>query len=113
MFFHDQITGYYLPEKTICLTFDDGPGETIGDGPGPKTLMLARYLHEQQIRATFFVVGKFVIKHPRIIKEVARLGHIIGNHTFCHSDRLPHLLETGWDIVSEIAMTDELIRDVV
>jgi peptidoglycan/xylan/chitin deacetylase (PgdA/CDA1 family) len=57
MFSTDQLKGLSLPEKTLCLTFDDGPGETEGDDPGPKTVQLAEYLTEQNISATFFMVG--------------------------------------------------------
>jgi peptidoglycan/xylan/chitin deacetylase (PgdA/CDA1 family) len=47
-------SNFIFPPKTLCLTFDDGPGETIGDGPGPKTLKLAKFLNKNGIRATFF-----------------------------------------------------------
>src|SRR5262245_56871277 len=56
MFFHRDIKGDRLPRGTVCFTYDDGPGVTEGDGPGPNTLELGRYLFEQEIAATFFVV---------------------------------------------------------
>ena len=50
-------TGTSMPDKTLCLTFDDGPGETNGESKGPRTLELAQYLHAEGIAATFFVLG--------------------------------------------------------
>lgn len=105
-----QYTGASLPDKSLCLTFDDGPGETAGDGPGPKTLKLAEYLYQEGVCATFFMVGKHINQYPLILPEVASLGHLIGNHTYCHAKPLPEALSIGWDIVTEIEMTDELIK---
>jgi peptidoglycan/xylan/chitin deacetylase (PgdA/CDA1 family) len=108
MFSSHQLTGLSLPEKTLCLTFDDGPGVTKGDQPGPKTLRLAEYLHEQGISGTFFMVGKFIEKHPLLMSKVAKLGHIVGNHTYSHPDMLG-LFAKGGDIITEIKRTDQLI----
>ncbi len=62
----------------IALTFDDGPHpyytEQILDG-----------LKERGIRATFFVTGMNAEKYPEIIKRMHEEGHIIGNHTFYHT----------------------------
>jgi hypothetical protein len=55
MFFHRDIKGDQLPPKTICLTYDDGPGETPGDGPGPNTRELGRFLHAHHMRGYRFV----------------------------------------------------------
>jgi peptidoglycan/xylan/chitin deacetylase (PgdA/CDA1 family) len=58
MFFPNGLSGNDLPDKTVCLTFDDGPGETKEqDGPGPRTLELAQFLDSRAITATFFVLG--------------------------------------------------------
>ena len=84
MFLKKQLYGASLPPKTLCLTFDDGPGETLDGGPGPKTAQLAEYLSQEHIRATFFVVGKFVEKYPAIMAKLVKLGHLVANHTFSH-----------------------------
>ena len=110
MFSIDQFRGATLPEKVLSFTFDDGPGRTRGNRPGPKTVKLAEYLHEQGVFATFFMVGKLVAQDPYILSEVSALGHIIGNHTYHHSRPLPELLKAGEDIVSEIERTNELIE---
>jgi peptidoglycan/xylan/chitin deacetylase (PgdA/CDA1 family) len=107
-----QYYGNHLKEKTLCLTFDDGPGETSGYGPGPKTLQLAHLLYSYNVRATFFMVGRFIEQFKKIPPQVAALGHLIGNHTYSHSGSLPDLLSSGSDIVSEIEKTDHLIKDL-
>ncbi|PWT73089.1 MAG: hypothetical protein C5B59_14210 [Bacteroidetes bacterium] len=112
MFRKSPLNGSALPSKTISLTFDDGPGETIGDGPGPKTIKLATYLHDQEIRAAFFEVGKFIEKYPHIPPAVASLGHIIGNHTYSHPN-MPRYFESGGDCLFEIANTTRLMSNVV
>jgi len=107
MFSLNQIIGTSLQDKTLCLTFDDGPGETIGNGPGPKTLKLAEYLRLEGITATFFVYGQHIIQYPHILPELQILGHIIGNHTYNH----PHLtaIRDGAILLEEISKTEELI----
>lgn len=112
MFFDLDIKGNLLPPKTVCLTYDDGPGETEGSGPGPQTRQLGRYLFEQGIAATFFVVGRHVEAHPGLLPQLQAWGHLIGNHTYSHPG-LVALATAGGNVVGEIARTDELIRDTV
>jgi peptidoglycan/xylan/chitin deacetylase (PgdA/CDA1 family) len=110
MYRDDVITGASLPERTLCLTFDDGPGATDGPGVGPRTVDVAQYLSDQGINATFFMVGKFAADLPDVLPKVESLGHLIGNHTYDH----PNLVEydaAGGDVVSQVTRTDPLIRN--
>jgi Predicted xylanase/chitin deacetylase len=63
--------------KQIALTYDDGPND-------PHTLHLLDVLAKNNVRATFFVIGRFVKERPDIARAVAKDGHVIGNHTFNH-----------------------------
>jgi peptidoglycan/xylan/chitin deacetylase (PgdA/CDA1 family) len=63
--------------KKIALTFDDGPND-------PHTLALLDILDQHKVRATFFVIGRYVKRAPHIAREIAKRGHTIGNHTFAH-----------------------------
>lgn len=64
-------------KKTVYLTFDDGPIPEVT----PWVLdMLDRY----GVKATFFMVGENVMRHPDLLEEVKRRGHRAGNHTLHH-----------------------------
>ncbi len=91
----NQLAGALLPPKTLCLSFDDGPWQINGDGPGPKTMRLAEYLNQENIRAAFFVLGRHAKAHPVMMGKLSSLGHIIGNHTVNHPDfcGLPSFVE--------------------
>ena len=63
--------------KQIALTYDDGPND-------PHTLKLLDVLAKHSVRATFFMIGRYVQQCPDIARAVAQAGHVIGNHTFTH-----------------------------
>lgn len=69
-------------EKVVALSFDDGPNE-------PTTSRVLKILDDYGIKATFFVIGENAETYPETIKKIVREGHIIGNHTYSHSYRLP------------------------
>lgn len=112
MFLHQDLKGNRLPRGTVCFTYDDGPGVTEGDGPGPNTLELGRYLFEQEIPATFFVVGSHAEKHRDVLPRLWEWGHLLGNHTYNHPG-LVSLALAGGDVIGELASTDEIIRPYV
>lgn len=64
-------------EKKVYLTFDDGPIPSI-------TPWVLRLLSERCIKATFFLVGDNVRKHPDEYHMLLEEGHRTGNHTFNH-----------------------------
>ena len=65
-------------ERTVALTFDDGPHPEIT----PRVLDL---LAERGVRATFFVIGRAARRHPEIVRRIVAEGHDVGNHTDEHS----------------------------
>ncbi len=97
-----------LPDRSLVLTFDDGPGATVGMGRGPKTVELARYLADEQIEATFFMCGKHVNEHREIPQQVLSLGHRVGNHTWSHR-HLPELDDES--IRDEMRSTRQVLGD--
>ncbi len=67
----------YLNPKTMYLTFDDGPSEE-------NTARVLDILKARNIKATFFLVGENVEKHPEMAKRIAQEGHTIGIHCYSH-----------------------------
>jgi len=63
--------------KRVALTYDDGPND-------PHTMRLLDVLARHDVKATFFMIGRFVRQRPDIARAVAQAGHVIGNHTTTH-----------------------------
>ena len=63
--------------KVVALTFDDGPNE-------PYTSQLADFLASRAVKATFFQVGKAVLRYPEVTRRLVTDGHVIGCHGFTH-----------------------------
>lgn len=66
-------------KKEVWLTFDDGPDEKT-------TPLILSILEKLNIKATFFLIGREIEKHPSLTKSIIEKGHIIGNHSFSHLD---------------------------
>ena len=88
-------------EKVIALTFDDGPTKNVDQ--------LLPLLDEYNAKATFFLIGNEIEKHPEEAKKIIEAGHQIGNHTYSHKRMV---LKSPSFIEEEIEKTDELIRSV-
>jgi peptidoglycan-N-acetylglucosamine deacetylase len=76
--FGRTFTGLTRPSRQLALTYDDGPND-------PHTLCLLEVLARHNVRATFFLIGRYVQQRPDIARELAKAGHVIGNHTFNHA----------------------------
>lgn len=63
--------------KAVYLTFDDGPIPVV-------TPWVLDLLDKYHIKATFFMVGDNIRKHPEEFRMVVERGHRLGNHTFNH-----------------------------
>lgn len=70
-------TGLPRGAKQLALTYDDGPND-------PHTPQLLEVLARHNVRATFFLIGRYVRERPDLVREIAGAGHAIGNHTFTH-----------------------------
>ncbi len=84
----------------VALTFDDGPSAY--------TLQVLDTLSKYGVKATFFMVGENVERHPDIASRVAGEGHVIGNHTYSHPFWGP--IEAPNPINSELDKTAAVIR---
>ncbi|MBY0357804.1 MAG: polysaccharide deacetylase family protein [Candidatus Obscuribacterales bacterium] len=69
--------------KPVHLTFDDGPHPET-------TPYLLELLEKENIKATFFLIGKQAEKHPELVSQIDKAGHKLGNHSYSHKF-LPYL----------------------
>ncbi|MFF9622163.1 bifunctional polysaccharide deacetylase/glycosyltransferase family 2 protein [Streptomyces griseosporeus] len=74
-----QATTVSVPDKTIALTFDDGPDPTW-------TPQVLKILRKYDVPATFFLVGSMVSRYPEIVRDMVAQGDEVGVHTFTHVD---------------------------
>jgi peptidoglycan-N-acetylglucosamine deacetylase len=79
---HSRVLGHVpyradTADRVVALTFDDGPNE-------PYTSQLLDVLARRGIRATFFLVGRCVERHPEVAERIAAEGHVVGNHSLTH-----------------------------
>lgn len=88
--------------KEIALTFDDGPTEFT-----PKFLDL---LKENNIKATFFCIGKQIEKYPETFQRIIAEGHSVGNHTYSHSNNTGFLSTSK--MIEEIEKCDEVMLKI-
>jgi peptidoglycan/xylan/chitin deacetylase (PgdA/CDA1 family) len=96
-------TGLARGTKQLALTYDDGPND-------PHTLHLLDVLAKHDVRATFFLIGRYVRQRPEIACEVVKAGHIVGNHTFTH----PLLtLKSAADVRQELSDCRSAMQDAV
>ena len=70
-------TGLPRGTKQLALTYDDGPND-------PHTRRLLEVLAKHNVRATFFLIGRYVQQRPDLARQIVQAGHIVGNHTFTH-----------------------------
>jgi peptidoglycan-N-acetylglucosamine deacetylase len=61
----------------VALTFDDGPNS-------PRTDQVLDVLAMKDVRAAFFVIGKWAERFPKTVERIASAGHVIGNHSYQH-----------------------------
>ncbi len=86
----------------LALTFDDGPNPAW-------TPPLLDVLASHNVRATFFVVGRFAEAAPDLVRRIHSAGHLIGNHSWSH----PNLAVTGVARVrQELLQTRDMLEQI-
>lgn len=87
-------------EKAVYLTFDDGPIPIV-------TPWVLELLEKYSIKATFFMVGDNIRKHPDEYRMVVEHGHRIGNHTYNHIRGFEY---SNPDYLANAKKVDEIIH---
>lgn len=95
---------YNTKTKIAYLTFDDGPSIAV-------TPLILDLLKEQNIKATFFVLGSNVNKNPDIVKRAYLEGHYIANHGYSHS--YSKIYNKAENVLEEYNKTEKAIKKAI
>ena len=98
-FFSDYTWKKPTDNKTIYLTFDDGPTPEV-------TNWVLEILKQYNAKATFFCIGNNIGKYPELFRKIIDENHKVANHTYYH--------EKGWktknqDYLNSITHTERLL----
>jgi peptidoglycan/xylan/chitin deacetylase (PgdA/CDA1 family) len=88
--------------RSVCLTFDDGPHPV-------HTPRLLEVLKQQQVPATFFVVGREVERYPDVVRRILAEGHALGHHSFSHGDPAR---TSARELLEEVRATEAVLNRV-
>ena len=89
--------------KEFALTYDDGPNDRC-------TQQLLEVLARHEVRATFFLIGRFVRQRPELARAIRAAGHLVGNHTMTH----PMLLfQSSRRVREELAGCNAALEDAL
>lgn len=95
---------YDKNSKVAYLTFDDGPSTAV-------TPLILDLLKQENIKATFFVLGSNVKKNPDIVKRAYLEGHYIANHGYTHN--YSKIYKSAKSVLEEYNKTEKQIRKAI
>ncbi len=89
--------------RKVALTFDDVPDPRF-------TGKVLDVLKNKRVKATFFAMGTRSLRHPDLLRRIAREGHDVGNHSYSHPDFSKLALE---DVKSQIIRAEKTIAGII
>ena len=95
---------YHSDTKRVFLTFDDGPSKTV-------TPLILDLLKQENIKATFFLLGSRAELNPDIVKREYDEGHYIANHGYSHN--YTNIYQTPQSVVDEFNATEAAIKNAL
>ena len=92
-----------VSQNRVFLTFDDGPGNRL-------TPQILSILSDNEIKATFFILGRNVVGRERILKSIVKEGHSVASHSFSHLHAWQVL---PWQIIGDIKQGCAAVNDIL
>lgn len=99
--FGEMVYRVETDEKVVALTFDDGPTPE-------RTDQILKILEDENIKATFFLNGRFLERHPDAGRLLINSGHEIANHSYSHK-RMVFMPYS--EVAEELESTEKIIRE--
>lgn len=90
-------------KRQVALTFDDGPDLEY-------TPQILDVLKNNNVKATFFVVGNRAEAHPEIVRRMIAEGHEVANHSYNHAN-LPKM--EAADFRRQLEQTDRILEPLI
>lgn len=95
---------YNSNEKTVYLTFDDGPSKSV-------TPLILDVLKQEDVKATFFVLGARAELNPDILRREYKEGHYIANHGYSHI--YGNIYATPQSTLDEYNRTKDSVKNIL
>lgn len=92
-------------QKYVALTFDDAPDSFY-------TEKILDILKEENVKATFFVLGYKVLEQPGIIKRINSEGHLIGNHSTSHTNFMKEYKDSI-SVINDVSYVDSVLFETI
>ncbi|WP_203362777.1 polysaccharide deacetylase family protein [Bacillus sp. REN10] len=89
-------------EKTVYLTFDDGPFDV--------SMQILDLLDKYNAKATFFMLEPNIRKHPQAVQEMVKRGHAIGMHGVTHD--VKQVYRSADSVASEMKAGQQAIKEI-
>lgn len=89
--------------KTVYLTFDDGPSDRVT----PKILDV---LDEENVKATFFIIGQQAERRDYLIKREAESGHTVAVHSYTHN--YSEIYSSPHSLIADIDRCNDVIESI-
>lgn len=101
----DRVAHIYNSDyKRVFLTFDDGPSKSV-------TIPILDILKQNNVKATFFVLGSNAERYPEIVKRAYQEGHYIANHGFTHV--YSNIYSSPQAVLDEYNRTETAIKNAI
>lgn len=94
---------YHSDSKRVFITFDDGPSTV--------TPQILDTLKQENVKATFFVLGSRVEAQPDMVKRMYEEGHFIANHGYSH--KYTAIYQSPQTVLDEFNKCNEAVRKAI